>query len=140
MRGARASEQCSCNVSRRGYARQMDTLEARTERRARVLRRAPTYAETRLWKLLRDRRLEGLKFRRQVRIGRYIADFVSYGSKLIVEADGGVHRLRENADQERDAWLTSQGFTVLRFANEAVISNQSDVLAAIAAAGRRALR
>jgi len=118
----------------------MDTLEARTERRARVLRRAPTYAESRLWKLLRDRRLEGLKFRRQVRIGRYIADFVSYGWKLIVEADGGVHCLRVDVDRERDAWLASQGFAVLRFTNEAVISKPSEVLAAIAAAGRRALR
>jgi very-short-patch-repair endonuclease len=118
----------------------MDTREARTERRARTMRKQPTYVEAHLWKLLRNRRFDGMKFRRQVRIGPYIADFVSYSSKLLVEADGGVHRLREEADRERDIWLTSQGFTVLRFPNEVVLSSPSVVFAAITTASRQASR
>src|SRR5271170_5710411 len=58
---------------------------------ARAFRRAPPATERMLWKLLRDRRLEGLKFRRQVPLGRYIADFVCLSCKLIVEADGPWH-------------------------------------------------
>ncbi len=112
----------------------MDTREARITPRARAWRKAPTLVEGHLWKILRSRRLDGLTFRRQVRIGAYIADFVAYGPKLVVEVDGGVHRFREEADRERDAWLTSQGFTVLRFANEVVLSSPSTVFAAIAAA------
>ena len=96
--------------------------------------------EAHLWKLLRHRRFDGLKFRRQVRIGPYITDFVSYGVQLVVEADGGAHRLREDADRERDIWLTSRGFTVLRFPNEVVLTSPSTVFAAITTASRQASR
>tara|TARA_R110002051_G_scaffold273829_1_gene334523 strand:- start:359 stop:559 length:201 start_codon:yes stop_codon:yes gene_type:complete len=65
-----------------------------------------TFAETAMWKVLRDRRFEGLKFRRQARIGPWIADFCCYELKLVIELDGGVHRLREARDQLRDADLT----------------------------------
>jgi len=68
-----------------------------------------------LWKLLRDRRLAGLKFRRQVPIGTYVVDFVCLGRRLVVEADGPFHD--SAADTIRDAWLASQGFRVLRFHN-----------------------
>jgi very-short-patch-repair endonuclease len=89
---------------------------------ARAFRRAPSATERMLWKLLRDRRLEGLKFRRQVPIGPYFADFVCFGCKLIVEADGPWHDpLR---DAERDRWLASQSFLVLRFTN-GMIENKS---------------
>ena len=100
------------------------------------MRKEPTLVEAHLWKLLRSRRFDGLKFRRQVRIGPYVADFVSYAQKLVVEVDGGVHRLREEADRERDAWLTSQGFMVLRFPNEVVLTSPSTVFSAISAASQ----
>ncbi len=86
---------------------------------ARRMRRTPTMNERAVWKLLRDRRLEGLKFRRQVPIGRYVVDFLCLRHRLIVEADGPHH---ENSlhDFERDAWLRSQGFRMLRFANKEI--------------------
>ncbi len=94
---------------------------------ARQMRRAPSWNERVLWKLLRNRKLEGLKFRRQVPIGRYIADFVCLQRRLIVEADGPHH---ENSlhDLERDAWLASQGFRVIRFANTEIEMRPDNVL------------
>ncbi|MBU1324862.1 MAG: DUF559 domain-containing protein [Alphaproteobacteria bacterium] len=97
----------------------------------RRLRARMTVAETAMWTLLRDRRLEGLKFRRQTRIGPWIADFCCYGLKLVIELDGGVHRLREDADRVRDADLARRGFTVLRFGNEAVLTNPNVVFDAV---------
>jgi len=88
-------------------------------------------AEDAMWKLLRDRRLAGVKFRRQAPIGRYIADFCCSALRLIIELDGGVHVLRAESDAERDAWLTAQGFTVLRFGNEAVLNNPAVVFEAV---------
>ena len=87
----------------------------RTERQARRLRLEPTFNERALWKLLRDRRLDGLKFRRQVAIGPYIVDFVCFAKRLVVEADGPMHDAA--ADAARDAWLKTQRFEVLRFEN-----------------------
>src|SRR5271169_6666650 len=82
--------------------------------RARAMRGAPTDSELRLCRLLRDRRLCGLKFRRQVPVGTYIVDFLCVGAKLIVEADGAQHA--ENPrDETRDAYLARQGWTVPRF-------------------------
>jgi len=83
---------------------------------ARRLRERAPSTEQLLWRLLRDRRLDGLKFRRQLPIGRYVADFVCLRHRLIVEADGPHHD--QARDAERDAWLHSQGFRVLRFKNE----------------------
>jgi len=84
-----------------------------------------------MWRLLRGRGLEGLKFRRQMPIGSYVADFCCPALKLIIELDGGVHRLREESDARRDAWLAAQGFTVLRFGNEAVLRNPNLILEAV---------
>lgn len=84
------------------------------------MRRQPTYAEQRVWKALRKLNLNGSPFRRQVPLGPYVADFAHHGAKLIVELDGGVHRLPSVAlrDAERDAWLTAAGWRILRFAND----------------------
>jgi len=82
--------------------------------RAKEMRREPVLYERRLWKLLRDRRLAGLKFRRQFKIGRYIVDFICFRHRLIVEADGPQHEDRAE-DAARDEWLSAQGFRVLRF-------------------------
>jgi very-short-patch-repair endonuclease len=96
------------------------------------MRRNPSVTERRLWKLLRDRKLEGLKFRRQVPIGPYFADFVCLSRRIIVEADGPLHD--EEHDAKRDAWLTNEGFLVLRFANTVIEGDPNVVFAAILAA------
>ncbi|HEX5038064.1 MAG TPA: endonuclease domain-containing protein [bacterium] len=88
--------------------------------RARELRKASTPSEDRLWRILRNRALQGLKFRRQQPIDGYIADFCCFEKRLIIELDGAIHD-RENQkeyDQERDRHLTDQGFKVLRFSND----------------------
>jgi very-short-patch-repair endonuclease len=85
---------------------------------AKRLRHAPTFNERVLWKLLRNRRLEELKFRRQVPLGRYVADFACFSHRLIVEADGPLHDTLRDA--ERDAWLAAEGFSVLRVPNSRV--------------------
>ena len=98
---------------------------------AKAMRSEPVTTEALLWKLLRDRRLASLKFRRQVPVGRYIADFLCYRHRLIVEADGPLHEERAEHDAERDEWLRSQGFRVLRFANKDVWRRTEDVIAII---------
>lgn len=94
---------------------------------ARKLRRSMTDAERKLWSLLRNRRLTGYKFRRQVPIGPYVADFLSFGARLIVEADGSQHASAAQ-DTERDAWLASQNFRILRFWNSDIFANPEGVL------------
>jgi len=104
----------------------------RTRAAARRSRREPTMVEAAMWKLLRDRRLGDLKFRRQMPIGPYIADCCCPALKLIIELDGGVHVLRAESDAKRDGWLTAKaGFTVLRFVNEAVLRNPAVVFEAV---------
>ena len=98
---------------------------------ARRLRRDQTDAERKLWFRLRDRRLNGLKFRRQVTIGHYIADFCCESGRLIIELDGGQHAARENQDAERTAALEAQGYLVLRFWNNDVLRNMDGVLESI---------
>mgnify|MGYP002139383133 CR=1 FL=1 len=80
-------------------------MESRTF--AKQLRRTMTDAEHRLWKHLRAHRLDGQKFRRQQPIGPYVVDFVHFGVRLIVEADGGQHADAPH-DKVRDAWLQAQ--------------------------------
>ena len=98
--------------------------------RARSLRDSQTEAEKRLWYALRDRRLCGLKFRRQVPLGPYIADFYCPAARLIVEADGGHHNMA--SDAFRDGWMAAQGIITLRFWNSDILQNLQGVLATIA--------
>lgn len=93
------------------------------------MRRDPAVHERKLWKLLRGRRLEGLKFRRQVVIGPYAADFVCMRHRLIVEADGPFHDAERDA--VRDAWLMAQGFRVLRFPNQQIELRDWELVGAI---------
>jgi very-short-patch-repair endonuclease len=93
---------------------------------ARKLRKDMTDAEHALWRLLRDRRMEGWRFRRQEPIDRYIVDFICFEARLIIEVDGGQHSESES-DKKRDAHLRSQGFCVLRFWNNDVLSNPDGV-------------
>jgi very-short-patch-repair endonuclease len=100
-----------------------------TTSQARTLRRRATLTERRLWALLRDRRLDGLKFRRQVPVGPYVLDFVCLAHRLIVEADGPFHDPAHDA--LRDQWLITQGFHVLRFTNNEILGDGFRVIAQI---------
>ena len=88
--------------------------------------------ERRLWALLRSRRLDGVKFRRQFPIGRYVVDFVCLRHRLIIEADGPFHDAER--DLIRDAWLIAQGFRVMRFPNGRIEVWQERVVDEIRAA------
>jgi very-short-patch-repair endonuclease len=85
-------------------------------------RSTPSRAETLLWTALRDRGV-GVKFRRQVPIGRYVVDFICFEKRLIVESDGPAHQEPEQIahDRVRDAWLLAQGFIVLRLPDDLVV-------------------
>jgi len=98
---------------------------------AKNLRKNNTDVERLLWKYLRARQLEGIKFRRQQPIGKYIVDFVSFEQKIIVEIDGGQHSVGKDRDNERDNWLGVQGFKVLRFWNNEILENIEGVLEVI---------
>jgi very-short-patch-repair endonuclease len=107
----------------------MDSLK----RRARALRRDDTKAEHRLWQALRNRQLDGWKFRRQHAIDRYIVDFVTLAGKLIIEVDGATHSTRAEVerDEQRTRHLEALGFRVVRVTNQDVIKNLGGVLATI---------
>jgi very-short-patch-repair endonuclease len=90
--------------------------------RARKLRSNLTDAEKYLWRHLRFRQISGHKFRRQRPVGPYIVDFVCLEKKLVVEVDGGQHAENQALDVRRDTWLRSQGYEVLRFWNDEVLT------------------
>jgi very-short-patch-repair endonuclease len=106
-------------------------MKARLTTLAKKLRHDATDAERLLWRHVRAYRLDGRKFKRQEAIGSHIADFVCYEAKLVVELDGGQH-LESGKDGERDRWFTQQGFRVLRFWNNDVLTNIEGVLETIA--------
>jgi very-short-patch-repair endonuclease len=97
---------------------------------AKTLRQNMTDAEQLLWRHLRAHRFDGQKFRRQQPIGPYIVDFVHFGARLILEADGGQHA-ESPKDADRDAWLKLQGFRVLRFWNHDILKRTEAVLETI---------
>ena len=99
--------------------------------RAKRLRGNLTEAEKHLWFQLRRRQLDGYRFRRQVPLGPYVADFACLEEKLIVELDGGQHALEAERDAKRDQWFADRGYRVLRFWNNDVLSNTEAVLAEI---------
>jgi very-short-patch-repair endonuclease len=105
-----------------------DTITA-----ARRLRRNATDAERRVWYRLRARSLAGRKFLRQEPIGAYVVDFVCREERLVVEVDGGQHA-DSKSDAIRDQWLRNNGYRVLRFWNNDVLTNTEGVLATIAEA------
>ena len=110
-----------------------DEIPRGAKKRARAMRRAPTEAERKLWRALRDRRLQAIKFRRQTPIGPYVADFLCVEHRLVVEADGSRHA-QNTGDIVRDSWLTEHGYKILRFWNHDILTTQESVLATIAAA------
>ncbi len=112
----------------------MATVPKRASPRARELRRLQTDAERKLWNALRNRQQGGHKFRRQVPVGPYIADFLCVEARVIVELDGSQHAEREDYDRARTAYLERQGFEVLRFWNTDALTNTSGVIETILAA------
>jgi len=97
-------------------------------RRAAELRRNATDAERLLWSHLRRKRILGVRFRRQFRIGVYFVDFVCLPARLVVEVDGGQHDIRRDDDRRRTAWINSQNFDVIRFWNNEVLGNIEGVV------------
>ena len=100
--------------------------------RARALRTRMTDAERKLWFAFRDRRFADFKFRRQVPIGPFVADFACYASRVIIEVDGGQHA-DSKTDAQRDRWFVANNFHVLRYWNNDVLRNLEGVLISILA-------
>ena len=99
--------------------------------RAKSLRAKQTEAEGLLWAVLRGKQLSKMKFRRQHPIGPYFADFACLSQRLVVELDGGYHDSIQHNDLQRQQFITSQGWTVVRFPNEEVLRDVESVLIAI---------
>jgi very-short-patch-repair endonuclease len=104
---------------------------ALSQQRARILREQSTEAEKKLWRILRNRQLDGIKFRRQAPIGPYIADFLAVDALLFIELDGGQHSDQADYDGKRTAWLKQQGYRVLRFWNNDILANTEGVIEVI---------
>ena len=103
------------------------------KKRRRQLRKRQTRAEAILWEHLRNKQLDGFKFRRQHSIGRYVVDFYCPAMKLAVEIDGSIHRRKEVRlnDAEKAAFLRSVRIDIIRFSNWAVFHHLDAVLNAL---------
>jgi very-short-patch-repair endonuclease len=99
---------------------------------ARAMRKEPTPAERILWRVVRDRRLAGYRFRRQHLFGPYILDFYCSVAQLVIELDGDTHVGREQHDRERDDYLRQNGLQVLRIPNGLLYDQEDEVLELIA--------
>ncbi|RIA36643.1 very-short-patch-repair endonuclease [Hephaestia caeni] len=95
---------------------------------AKKMRREPTEPELRLWDVLRAKRFNGIKFRYQKVIGRYITDFSSRAPMLVIEIDGDTHVSQQDYDARRTAFLQSEGYRVVRFTNSDVMTNLEGVV------------
>jgi very-short-patch-repair endonuclease len=91
-----------------------------------------TDAEKSVWRILRLYQIDGHRFRRHVPLGRYIADFVCHDARPVIEIDGGQHQGSAPQEAERTRFLQDQGYRVLRFWNNEVLSNLEGVRATIA--------
>lgn len=105
---------------------------ADTFKKAKALRKVETEAEKILWKWLNKNQIQGLQFRRQHPINRFIADFYCHKIKLVIELDGGIHELDKNKeyDGERSELFRKFGLKVIRFTNSQIINN-TEVIASI---------
>ncbi|WP_332914729.1 endonuclease domain-containing protein [Algoriphagus boritolerans] len=95
-----------------------------------MLRKSLTPAERILWDVLKNRQMEGYKFRRQHPINRYIADFYCHELRLVIELDGGVHNKvdQREHDSNRDIIIREFGIQILRFKNEEVMNDPKNVV------------
>lgn len=92
------------------------------------MRKSPTDAEDVLWQLLRTE-FRDAKFRRQVPVGLYVADFLSYSARLAIEADGPEHDAAKDA--QRDGWFAAKGWRVIRLSNRAILTDLLSVKGSI---------
>jgi very-short-patch-repair endonuclease len=108
----------------------MKTERIRSTTLPKELRKRQTDAEGWLWHRLRNRQIEGFKFRRQHRIGHYVVDIMCLEKKLIIEIDGGQHNevLNQARDRMRTNWLEKEGYQLLRFWDNEVLTNIEGVL------------
>lgn len=97
---------------------------------ARKLRKRETQHEALLWEELRSRRFNGWKFRRQVPVGPFIADFFSHPNRLIIEVDGGFHRTQDGRDRDRNrnGYFEENEYRVMHFTNDEVEKDLPSVL------------
>jgi primosomal protein N' (replication factor Y) (superfamily II helicase) len=95
---------------------------------AREMRHEPTEAENLLWQHLRDKRLDGYKFRRQHSIGKFIVDFYCAEAQLVLEVDGEIHQYTQEEDALRQAFLEHEGYRVIRFTNQEILADVNHVL------------
>ena len=109
-------------------------MSAKLTKVARLLRKSSTDTERLLWQHLRAGRFYGHKFKRQQPLGNYVVDFVCFEARLIIELDGGQHADQADADKIRGQWLNGQGFRVLRFWNNEVLTNLEGVMQCMHAA------
>ncbi|MFZ5668650.1 MAG: endonuclease domain-containing protein [Pseudomonadota bacterium] len=131
-------------TAQRVIARHLDALYScvmrfdSTRRLAKHLRRSLTRAELALWSVVRSRRFEGLRFRRQHVLGPYVLDFYCPSARLVVELDGGAHDDEDAQlhDAARDEWIARQGLKVLRLPNHLVLDDMEAALERIMAATR----
>ena len=110
--------------------RMQNQASSAARQNAKTLRIGMTEAERRLWSRLRQEQL-GVKFRRQHPLGTYVLDFVCLDAKLVVEVDGSQHLDQQAYDERRSAWLASQGYAVLRFWANEVLSETDAVVNSI---------
>jgi len=113
---------------------------AAVQERARQLRCQMTEAERRLWRHLRRKKLDGLRFRRQHPLDRFIVDFYCVEHRLVIEVDGAIHTAQAEYDKARAEWLEARGYRILRFTDQEVHCQLHNVLEAIRVAcesGRR---
>lgn len=112
----------------RGRGEGLKIMKAILNERARALRKNSTEAENKIWDLVRNRRLNGVKFTRQYIIEPYIVDFICREKKFIIELDGSHHVDTMIYDQERTEYLEAKGYKVLRFWNNEILNNIDSVL------------
>ena len=129
LRGSRQDKGASPPSSRWGVIKRQYSQQ--TLQYAKALRQNQTNAEGLLWHYLRNKQLDGHKFRRQQPIGPYIVDFACLPRKLIVELDGGQHAKQKAYDKKRDTFLKDKGYRILRFWNNEVFENCFGVLESI---------
>ena len=131
LEGESARQGRSPQSSRWGESRWREIKRSYTEQSvegAKTLRQDHTDPEELLWHYLRNRQLDGYKFRRQQPIGPYVVDFACMSRKLVIELDGGQHAEQHNYDKKRDDYLRGKGYRILRFWNNEVFQNCMDVL------------
>ncbi len=106
-------------------------MNIKLKHNAEKMRRNMSYAESYLWKLLRNRKLNRYKFRRQYIIPPYIVDYICLHKRLIIELDGHSHDFQKEYDAKRTVYLTKHGYHLIRCTNAKLLSHPEDVLSNI---------